>query len=41
MERDANALRIGAVPLPPAIVLGSFHSDAVVVAHDIGERLQT
>ena len=36
----AHALLIGAVPLSPAVTLGRFHVHSVVVAGDIGERLQ-
>ena len=36
----ADALVVGAVPLSPAVALGRFDGDAVVIADDVGQRLQ-
>ena len=37
----ADALFVGAVPLSPAVAFRGFDRDAVMIADDIGERLQT
>ena len=36
----ADALVVGAMPLSPAVALRRFDRDAVVIADDVGERLQ-
>ena len=35
----AGALFVGVVPLSPAVALGGFHGDPVMIAGDIGEGL--
>ena len=36
----ADALVVGAMPLSPAVALRCLHRDAVVIADDVGERLE-
>ena len=40
-KEEANSLRIGAMPLSPAVPFRGFNRHAVMIADDIRERLQT